>query len=262
MSKGPVRHESLIHVEGVKKSFRHIEVLHGVDLEVKDGEVAVIIGPSGSGKTTLIRTINALETIQAGRITVDGLVIQDATSGKLVRRSNLVREARLELGMVFQRFNLFPHLSALENVMMPVRRVRHIPKQEAHDRAVKLLARIGLQDRMDNRPHELSGGQQQRVAIARALAMEPRAILFDEATSALDPELVGEVLKVMRDLAESGMTMIIVTHEMRFAAQVADRIIVMDQGRIIEEGRPDVIFNEPTQARTAEFLKAVVQPAG
>ncbi|MFD2762515.1 amino acid ABC transporter ATP-binding protein [Micromonospora eburnea] len=253
--------QPLIRVENIHRTFGEIPVLRGVDLDVAEGEVAVVIGPSGSGKTTLIRMINALETIDSGRITVDGTVIQDATNGRHRMNAKAVRLARLELGMVFQRFNLFPHLTALENVMMPPVRVRKVPKDEARERALRLLTRMGLADRVDNRPHELSGGQQQRVAIARALAMEPKAMLFDEATSALDPELVGEVLKVMRDLAESGMTMIIVTHEMRFAAQVADRVIVMDQGRILEQGTPEVIFNRPSHARTEEFLRAVISPA-
>jgi polar amino acid transport system ATP-binding protein len=251
----------LIRIEGIHRTFGETPVLRGVDLDVAEGEVAVIIGPSGSGKTTLIRTINALETIDSGRITIDGAIIQDATNGRHRMNTKAVRLARLELGMVFQRFNLFPHLTAFENVMTAPVRVRKIPKGEARQRALRLLTRMGLADRVDNRPHELSGGQQQRVAIARALAMEPKAMLFDEVTSALDPELVGEVLKVMRDLAESGMTMIIVTHEMRFAAQVADRVIVMDQGRILEQGTPEVIFNEPSHARTEQFLRAVISPA-
>ncbi len=250
----------LIQVDGISRSFGPIQVLRDVDLSVDESEVVAIIGPSGSGKTTLIRTINALETIDAGRITVDGSVIQDATGGPSRLDSKTARLARLELGMVFQRFNLFPHLTALENVMVGPQRVRGVSKKDASDRAVQLLTRMGLAERMDNRPHQLSGGQQQRVAIARALAMEPKAMLFDEATSALDPELVGEVLKVMRDLAESGMTMMIVTHEMRFASRVADRVIVMDQGEILEQGPPDVIFNEPSHARTAEFLRAVIHP--
>jgi polar amino acid transport system ATP-binding protein len=250
----------LIVVENIRRSFGGVPVLCGVDLTVGEREVVAVIGPSGSGKTTLIRTINALETIDHGRITVDGTVIQDAADGRHRLDPKTARLARLELGMVFQRFNLFPHLTARQNVMAAPMRVRKVGKREADAQAVRLLTRMGLAERMDNRPHELSGGQQQRVAIARALAMQPKAMLFDEATSALDPELVGEVLKVMRDLAESGMTMIIVTHEMRFAARVADRVIVMDQGRILEQGSPEVIFNAPQHARTAEFLRAVIHP--
>jgi polar amino acid transport system ATP-binding protein len=251
----------LIRVEGIHRSFGETHVLRGVDLDVAEGEVAVVIGPSGSGKTTLIRTINAIETIDRGRITVDGRVIQDSSAGRGHLNAKAVRLARLELGMVFQRFNLFPHLTALENVMIGPVRVRKIPTDAARERAIRLLQRMGLSDRMENRPHELSGGQQQRVAIARALAMEPKAMLFDEVTSALDPELVGEVLKVMRDLAEMGMTMIIVTHEMQFAAKVADRVIVMDQGKILEQGGPEEIFNAPSHSRTEEFLRAVIKPA-
>jgi len=249
----------MIEARGVCKSFSDVEVLKDVDLTVARGEVVVIIGPSGSGKTTLIRTLNGLETIDAGRIVVDGITLQDHTTierGKLDRTA--LRNIRLELGMVFQRFNLFPTLTALQNVMQGPYRVRGLSKSEAADRARALLRKMNLEAKAHNYPHQLSGGQQQRVAIARALAMQPRGMLFDEATSALDPELIGEVLEVMRKLASEGMTMVIVTHEMAFAAQVADRVIVMDAGRIIEEGRPDDIFTAPALERTRKFLRAVI----
>ena len=249
----------MIEVRGVHKSFGDVEVLKNVDLTIKRGEVVVVIGPSGSGKTTLIRTLNGLEKINAGRIVVDGITLQDEATirkGKMDRAA--LREVRLELGMVFQRFNLFPTLTALQNVMQGPYRVRGLAKAEATERALALLEKMNLGWKANSYPHELSGGQQQRVAIARALAMQPRAMLFDEATSALDPELIGEVLEVMRKLAADGMTMVIVTHEMAFAAQVADRVVVMDAGRIIEEGHPDDIFTAPSQERTRTFLRAVI----
>jgi ABC-type polar amino acid transport system ATPase subunit len=259
MADSPNPGLQMIQARGICKSFGHNEVLRNVDLTVSRGEVVVVIGPSGSGKTTLIRTLNGLETITAGSIVVDGITLQDEESikrGKMDRTA--LRNVRLELGMVFQRFNLFPTLTALENVMQGPYRVRRLPKDEAADRARMLLARMNLAEKADSYPHELSGGQQQRVAIARALAMQPRAMLFDEATSALDPELIGEVLEVMRKLAADGMTMVIVTHEMAFAAQVADRVVVMDAGRIIEEGPPEIIFKTPAQERTRSFLRAVI----
>jgi polar amino acid transport system ATP-binding protein len=250
----------MIEARGVCKSFGPVKVLKDVDLTVGRGEVVVVIGPSGSGKTTLIRTLNGLETIDAGRIVVDGITLQDQTTidrGKMDRTA--LRNVRLELGMVFQRFNLFPTLTALQNVMQGPYRVRGLSKSEAADRAHALLRKMNLEAKAHNYPHQLSGGQQQRVAIARALAMQPRGMLFDEATSALDPELIGEVLEVMRKLASEGMTMVIITHEMAFAAQVADRVIVMDAGRIIEEGSPDNIFTAPARERTRTFLRAVIE---
>ncbi|MDT5243552.1 MAG: polar amino acid transport system ATP-binding protein [Mycobacterium sp.] len=251
----------LIAARGLRKSFGDVEVLRDVTLEVGRGEVVAIIGPSGSGKTTLIRTLNALETIDDGEIIVDGICLQRATGGRLEKLDRRrIRDARRELGMVFQRFNLFPHLTALGNVMCAPRSVNRVAQDECESVACKLLEQMGLAERSDNYPHQLSGGQQQRVAIARALAMRPKAMLFDEATSALDPELVGEVLKVMRDLADQGMTMVIVTHEMRFAQRVADRIVVMDKGAIIESGPPEQIFTQPKEKRTAAFLHAVLHP--
>lgn len=249
----------MIEARGVCKSFGPVEVLKDVDLTVSRGEVVVVIGPSGSGKTTLIRTLNGLETINAGRIVVDGITLQDQATiarGRMDRTA--LRNVRLELGMVFQRFNLFPTLTALQNIMQGPYRVRGVSKAEAADRAHALLQKMNLVAKAHHYPHQLSGGQQQRVAIARALAMQPRAMLFDEATSALDPELIGEVLEVMRKLASEDMTMVIVTHEMAFAAQVADRVIVMDAGRIIEEGPPDTIFKAPARERTRTFLRAVI----
>jgi ABC-type polar amino acid transport system ATPase subunit len=251
----------LISARDLRKSFGHVEVLRGVTLDVGRGEVVAIIGPSGSGKTTLIRTLNALETIDDGEINVDGICLQRAAGGRLEKLDRRrIRDARRELGMVFQRFNLFPHLTALGNVMCAPHSVNGTSRNECESHARTLLEQMGLADRADNYPHQLSGGQQQRVAIARALAMKPKAMLFDEVTSALDPELVGEVLKVMRDLAEQGMTMVIVTHEMRFAQRVADRIIVMDKGSIIESGSPEQIFTQPKEKRTATFLNAVLHP--
>jgi polar amino acid transport system ATP-binding protein len=250
----------MVQAENVIKRFGSTEVLREVNMIVQRGEKIVIIGPSGSGKTTLLRCINHLEKIQGGRISVDGqLVGYREEKGKVVEDSerNIAR-MRAQIGMVFQRFNLFPHLTALENVMEAPTRVLRTPKAHAVERALELLNKVGLGDKVHNYPNALSGGQQQRVAIARALAMNPKLMLFDEATSALDPELVGEVLKVMRKLAEEGMTMIVVTHEMGFAREVADRVIFMDQGGIIEEGPPNELFNSPGHERTQSFLRLIL----
>jgi polar amino acid transport system ATP-binding protein len=250
----------LMAVREVWKRFGTLEVLQGVTLDVDPSEVVVVIGPSGSGKTTLLRVLNGLETVDAGTITIDGIALAAPGPGGRPRRPDerAIRAVRLEIGMVFQRFNLFPHMTVLDNVTAAPVHVRGLAADVARGRALELLQRIGLGDKAGAYPHQLSGGQQQRVAIARALAMQPRAMLFDEVTSALDPELVGEVLRVMRQLAQDGMTMVIVTHEMQFAREVADRVIVMDAGRIIEVGSPQTIFRAPTQPRTAEFLHRVL----
>jgi len=244
----------------VHKSFGTLEVLHGVSLDVAPGEVLVIIGPSGSGKTTLIRTINALETIDAGSITVKGVELaKPGSDGRTLRPDeSAIRAVRAEVGMVFQRFNLFPHMTVMRNVIEAPIYVRHLDRKSAEERARALLGRVGLLEKANAYPHQLSGGQQQRVAIARALAMQPEVMLFDEVTSALDPELVGEVLKVMRELAEDGMTMIVVTHEMQFARQVADRVVMMDQGRVIEVNSPRDMFTAPREQRTADFLHRIL----
>jgi polar amino acid transport system ATP-binding protein len=256
----PARSRPIIELRGVRKSFGDHEALRGVSVDVHDGEVLVLIGPSGSGKTTLIRTINAIETVQAGDIRIGDIHLsRTSADGKAVYcDQKTVRSVRRTVGMVFQKFNLFPHRTVLQNVTEAPMHVLGMPRGEAEAKAMALLRRVALADKAHSLPHELSGGQQQRVAIARALAMEPRAMLFDEVTSALDPELVDEVLLVMRQLAKSGTTMIVVTHEMQFARQVADRVIVMDQGVIIEEGTPEQIFTAPAQERTATFLRRVL----
>ena len=238
----------IVEMKHVFKSFGAVEVLKDFNLKLTEGEKVVIIGPSGSGKSTVLRCINRLETIQAGTICFEGQGIND--------QSNLCA-LRTHIGMVFQRFNLFPHKTTLENIMEAPLIVKKMSPAEAEKIAVELLARVGLADKRDSYPRELSGGQQQRVAIARALAMNPKIMLFDEPTSALDPELVGEVLGVMKDLAREGMTMVVVTHEMAFAREVADRVIFMDQGIIMEEGTPAKIFEAPTQERTQIFLKRI-----
>ncbi|MGE0430714.1 MAG: amino acid ABC transporter permease/ATP-binding protein [Planctomycetota bacterium] len=240
----------LIEVRGLGKSFGPLQVLRDIDLDVAPGEKLVIIGPSGSGKSTLLRCINQLEPATAGSIIVEGKRLGD--------RGTDINLVRAELGMVFQRFNLFPHMTALGNVMLAPRNVRGMARDAARERARAMLDRVGLADRMDHYPHELSGGQQQRVAIARALAMSPRVMLFDEATSALDPELVWEVLEVMRQLAAEGMTMLVVTHEMRFAREVGTRLLFMDEGRVLEQGKPADIFDAPQHARTRSFLSRVL----
>ncbi len=246
----------MVRAEKVVKRFGDLTVLNGVDLSVKRGQVVVVIGPSGSGKTTLLRCINHLEKIDDGRIYIDGeLVGYREKNGVLVedREANIAR-IRSQVGFVFQRFNLFPHMTALENIIESPIHVLHQPKAEVTERAHALLAKVGLAEKADVYPHKLSGGQQQRVAIARALAMNPKLMLFDEATSALDPELVGEVLKVMKQLAEEGMTMIVVTHEMGFARDVCSDVIFMDKAVIVEEGPPEKIFDAPENERTRNFL--------
>ncbi len=252
--------EPMVEAVGVHKRFGNVEVLRGVDLTVMPGEVSCVIGPSGSGKSTFLRCVNHLEPIDAGMMKVDGQLIgYRRHGGKLheLRESEVARQRR-DIGMVFQRFNLFPHMTALENVMEAPVVVRRTPRKEARDRAAALLERVGLGNRCDNYPAQLSGGQQQRVAIARALAMQPRLMLFDEPTSALDPELVGEVLDVMRGLAREGMTMVVVTHEMGFAREVADSLVFMDEGRIVVAGAPREVLANPRQERTQAFLSKVL----
>ncbi|MEX1255248.1 MAG: amino acid ABC transporter ATP-binding protein [Dehalococcoidia bacterium] len=244
----------------VHKRFRALEVLRGAGLDVQRGEVVVLIGASGSGKTTLLRCINHLEVLDGGRIYVDGdLVGYRERNGQLKEDSEReIARKRAAIGMVFQRFNLFPHLSALGNVIEAPMRVRKLPRKHAEEAGRALLARVGLDDKVDEHPARLSGGQQQRVAIARALAMEPKLMLFDEPTSALDPELVGEVLDVMKSLARDGMTMIVVTHEMAFAREVADRVAFMDEGVVLEEGTPQAVFDHPQRERTKAFLSKIL----
>ncbi len=246
MSDAPV----MISIRNLKKSFGDLHVLKGIDLDVRRGEKVVVLGPSGSGKSTMLRCINALEDADSGTTTVDGV---EVTS----RRTNINR-LRDHLGMVFQRFNLWPHKTVLENVMLGQMVVSGRSKAEARERALKMLERVGLAAKADEYPVRLSGGQQQRVGIARALAMDPKAILFDEPTSALDPELVGEVLAVMKSLADEGMTMIVVTHEITFAREVADRVIFMDGGVIVEQGNPEDVLVHPKEERTRAFLKRVL----
>jgi len=250
----------LVKAEAVRKSFGRLEVLKGIDLEVARGEVCCVVGPSGSGKSTFLRCINHLEKVDAGRLSVDGHLVGYRVKGERLHemREREVAAQRRDIGMVFQRFNLFPHMTALENVMEAPVRVRREPKASARERAVRLLDRVGLADKRAMYPGQLSGGQQQRVAIARALAMEPKLMLFDEPTSALDPELVGEVLDVMRDLATSGMTMVVVTHEIGFAGEVGDALVFMDDGRVVESGRPRAVIAEPRHDRTRSFLSKVL----
>ncbi|MFI1415802.1 amino acid ABC transporter ATP-binding protein [Streptomyces sp. NPDC020707] len=251
---------AMVKAEGVHKSFGPVEVLKGIDLEVRPGEVFCLIGPSGSGKSTFLRCINHLEKVNAGRLYVDGELVGYRQKGdKLYElKDSEVALKRRDIGMVFQRFNLFPHMTALENVMEAPVQVKGASKAQARERAGQLLERVGLADKAGNYPSQLSGGQQQRVAIARALAMEPKLMLFDEPTSALDPELVGDVLDVMRDLAESGMTMVVVTHEMGFAREVGDSLVFMDEGVVVESGHPREVLTNPRHERTQSFLSKVL----
>ena len=259
MTQGPTAAASpslsgeMIRLEAVRKSFGDNLVLDGIDLTVAPGEVLVVIGASGSGKSTLLRCVNLLEPLDSGRIFFEGQEITAAGTD--------VSGVRQRIGMVFQQFNLFPHLTVLSNVTLAARRIRKMRRPEAEVRALELLAQVGLEEKAEQHPHQLSGGQQQRVAIARALMMEPRVMLFDEVTSALDPELVGEVLVVMRELAQQGMTMIVVTHEMQFAREVGDRLIFMDEGKIVEQGVPASILDDPQEERTRRFLRRSLQLA-
>ena len=241
----------MIKFKNVNKWFKELHVLSDINLEVKKGEVVVVCGPSGSGKSTLIRTVNQLEQIQSGEIWVDGVDVASPATD--------LNKIRAEVGFVFQHFNLYPHLSVLENIVLSPIKVKKQSRAQAEEKALQLLERVGLAHKKDAMPGELSGGQQQRVAIARGLAMEPQVLLFDEPTSALDPEMVGEVLKVMKDLAESGMTMMCVTHEMGFAREVADRIIFVDQGKIVEVDTPEAFFTNPSSERAKQFLKQVMK---
>jgi polar amino acid transport system ATP-binding protein len=245
----------VVRLEGVRKSFGDNLVLDGIDVSVAAGDVLTIIGPSGSGKSTLLRTVNLLEPVDSGRIFLEG----EEITAKGVNR-NAIRQ---RIGIVFQQFNLFPHLRVIDNLTLAARRVRHLPRKEATARARELLERVGLPEKERSYPHQLSGGQQQRVAIARALVMRPHVMLFDEVTSALDPELVGEVLIVMRDLSRDlGMTMLVVTHEMQFAREVGDHLIFMDEGRIVEQGKPAEVLSNPREERTRRFLRRTLTLAG
>ena len=239
----------MIEIKGLRKAFGADEVLKGIDLSIDEKEVVVIIGPSGSGKSTLLRCMNHLEEPTGGEVVVDGITLSSEAN---------INKVREEVGMVFQRFNLFPHMTVLENIMLAPMKVKHVARSEAEKTARELLARVGLAEKADAYPDNLSGGQQQRVAIARALAMHPKVMLFDEPTSALDPEMVGEVLDVMRALAREGMTMVIVTHEMGFAREVGDRLLFVDEGRIIESGVPREVFENPKEERTRSFLSKVL----
>ena len=239
----------MIEIKGLKKSFGDLHVLKGIDLHIDEQEVVVIIGPSGSGKSTLLRCINFLEEPTGGSIVVDGIPLDSDAN---------INKVREEVGMVFQRFNLFPHMTVLDNITLAPLKVRKMEKSRAEQTAQDLLDRVGLGDKADAYPNQLSGGQQQRVAIARALAMNPKVMLFDEPTSALDPEMVGEVLDVMQRLAESGMTMIIVTHEMGFAREVGTRLLFVDGGYIVEQGKPKEVFENPKEERTRAFLSKIL----
>ncbi|GAB1481961.1 amino acid ABC transporter ATP-binding protein [Treponema sp.] len=242
--------EPFISIRGARKNFGHVEALRGVDLEVKKGEVVLIIGPSGSGKSTLLRSVNRLERLDGGTILIDGESVTDDKSD--------IRRIREEVGMVFQSFNLFPHLSVTENITLAPTTVKKTPLVDANKDALRLLAKVGLSDKAHAYPEQLSGGQQQRVAIARSLAMNPKVMLFDEPTSALDPEMIKEVLDVMTDLAREGMTMLVVSHEMGFARAAANRVIFMDQGQIVESSPPEQFFTNPKEERTKRFLEHIL----
>lgn len=242
----------MIHFSGVHKWFNSLHVLNDINLNVQPGEVMVVCGPSGSGKSTLIRTINQLEPIDKGSLVVDGMDLSD--------RKTDINRLRAEVGFVFQQFNLYPHLSVLHNITLAPIKIRKVSKKDAEEHAMQLLARVGLAEKRDAYPSQLSGGQQQRVAIARGLAMRPKIMLFDEPTSALDPEMIGEVLAVMKDLAQSGMTMVVVTHEMGFAREVSHRVVFMDAGTILEEASPEEFFLNPQHDRAKQFLKQLLSP--
>ena len=250
----------MVKAEGVRKHFGRLEVLRGIDLQVSTGEVMCIIGPSGSGKSTFLRCINHLEKIDGGRLTVDGHLVGHREHGGRLHelKDREVCRRRAEIGMVFQHFHLFPHITALENVAVGPVRVKGHAKDRASSRARELLGQVGLADKADFYPKQLSGGQQQRVAIARALSMDPKLMLFDEPTSALDPELVGDVLEVMRNLAGQGMTMVVVTHEMGFAREVGDQLVFMDDGQVVESGRPRAVLSDPAEERTKQFLSRIL----
>ena len=251
---------SMIKTEHLAKSFGELEVLKGINLTVEPGEVVVIIGPSGAGKSTFLRSLNRLEKITHGKIFIEDELFYHRENDKTVSKmeSKKYKQLLLEMGMVFQRFNLFPHKTVLENVMLAPMHVKKVSRERAEETAKELIAKVGLADKLNEYPARLSGGQQQRVAIARALAMEPKIMLFDEPTSALDPELVGEVLYVMKELANQGMTMICVTHEMGFAREVADKVVFMANGKILETGTPQEIFSNPKTAEAKQFLKSVL----
>lgn len=251
---------SMIKIEGVHKYFGENHVLDNIDLQIEQGEVMCVVGPSGSGKSTLLRCLNHLERITSGKVYIDNVLIDHRENDKDILKTDPKKVSALcaELGMVFQRFNLFPHKTVLQNVSIAPITVRKINKVKAESKAKELLQKVGLSDKMNEYPSRLSGGQQQRVAIARALAMEPKIMLFDEPTSALDPELVGEVLEVMKQLAKDGMTMMVVTHEMGFAREVGTRLIFMDQGRIVEQGTPKEVFENPKNDRTKDFFRSIL----
>lgn len=250
----------MVDARSVRKHYGSNEVLKGINLQVETGKVLVLLGPSGSGKSTFLRCLNHLETINGGRIYIDGDLMGYRDTGAALHemKPREIAAQRRHIGMVFQRFNLFPHLTALENVIEAPIGVNQVPADKARKQGLELLKKVGLADRADHYPSQLSGGQQQRVAIARALAMEPKLMLFDEPTSALDPELVGDVLDVMRDLAKSGMTMIVVTHEMGFAREVADTVVFMDQGLVVETGTPQQVLDNPQEERTKAFIRSVL----